>query len=283
VNAVPAAVVPIRALKHGAWSLLEVAPAGQNSKPCGILLAGERPEEYAQRLKPWSDFAGSLSEQEADVLEALEQDLAAKAREGGGQALLTWLQDSLSHFLRISDSTAIAYSDNEQAVADRLFDEYVDGRVQRFVTHLPLYSLRAAATKFGEATETEGAAEDWVRVPAGLRLSEDMFVARVVGRSMEPLIPDGSLCVFRAIGAGTRQGKRVLVEKIGETDFAARYTVKRYTSAKHAGEEGEAGEWRHARIRLEPLNREFEAFDLSGDEFESNFRVIGEFVEVLDR
>jgi SOS-response transcriptional repressor LexA len=281
VNAVPAAVVPIRALKHGAWSLLEVAPAGQKRQPCGILLAGERPEEYAQRLKPWSDFAGSLSEQEADVLEALEQDLAAKAREGGGRALLTSLQDSLSHFLRISDSTAISYSDTEQAVADRLFDQHVDGRVQRFVTHLPLYSLQAAATKFGEATESvETAEEDWVRVPSGLRISEDMFVARVVGRSMEPLIPDGSLCVFRGNVRGTRQGKRVLVEKLGEPAFDARYTVKRYTSAKNAGEEGE---WRHTRIRLEPLNPQFEAFDLSGDEFESNFRVIGEFVEVLDR
>jgi SOS-response transcriptional repressor LexA len=280
----PAAVIPIgvrssSALKRGAWSLLEVVPCGQKPVPLGILLAGERPEEFAQRLLPWSDFEESLSEQEVDVLQGLEEDLAMKAREWGAQGLLAWLEDGLSHFLRISERTAIAYSGSEQATADRLFGKHVDAshaRVQRFVTHLPLYSLRAAATKFGEAMES--VEEDWVRVPSRLRLSADMFVARVVGQSMEPLIPDDSLCVFRGIGAGTRQGKRVLVEKLGETDFAARYTVKRYTSVKNTSGSSER---LHARIRLEPLNPEFEAFDLEGDEFESKFRVIGEFVEVL--
>jgi hypothetical protein len=102
-----------------------------------------------------------------------------------------------------------------------------------------------------------------------------MFVARVVGRSMEPLIPDDSLCIFRANVTGSRQGKHLLIEKFSETDFAARYTVKRYTSEKESDSEGS---WRHKQIRLEPLNPEFEAFNLSPDEF----RVIAEFVAVLD-
>ena len=148
--------------------------------------------------------------------------------------------------------------------------------MQPFVTHLPLYSLRAAATKFGEAMES--VEEDWVRVPPRLRLSEECSWRGWSAGRWSRLIPDGSLCVFRAIGAGTRQGKRVLVEKLGDTDFAARYTVKRYTSVRR---ESDADEWRHSRIRLEPLNPEFEAFDLAGDEFDSNFRVIAEFVEVL--
>jgi SOS-response transcriptional repressor LexA len=100
-----------------------------------------------------------------------------------------------------------------------------------------------------------------------------MFVAQVVGRSMEPLIPDGSLCVFRAPVTGSRQGRVVLIENFGENDFAARYTVKRY--ARHAGRDESAE--REAPIRLEPLNREFEAFELEGD----RFRVIAEFVQVL--
>jgi phage repressor protein C with HTH and peptisase S24 domain len=44
-----------------------------------------------------------------------------------------------------------------------------------------------------------------------------MFVAQVVGRSMEPLIPDGSLCIFRHGVRGSRQGKRLLIEKFSET------------------------------------------------------------------
>ena len=79
-----------------------------------------------------------------------------------------------------------------------------------------------------------------------------MFVARVVGRSMEPRIPDGSLCVFRAGVVGSRQGKLVLVERFGATETSARYTIKKYTSKKtQTGEE----EWEHASVRLEPLNQ----------------------------
>jgi phage repressor protein C with HTH and peptisase S24 domain len=159
---------------------------------------------------------------------------------------------------------------------DRLFDEHVDGEVRPFVTHLPLYHLRAAAGRFGE--EMDGEQEGWVRAPQGTKTGPDMFVARVVGRSMEPVIADGSLCVFRAGVTGSRQGRRVLVEELGEMDVASRYTVKRYTSRK--SEDGD-GSWRHERIRLEPLNPEYEAFDLSGDEFGTRFRVIAEFVEVL--
>jgi phage repressor protein C with HTH and peptisase S24 domain len=146
------------------------------------------------------------------------------------------------------------------------------------VTHLPFYGLRAAATRFGEDMEVaEDESEvEWVRAPEGLRLSQEMFIIKVVGRSMEPLIPDGSLAVFRKFGAGSRQGKRVLIEELGATDSSARFTVKRYTSStRRSGEE-----WEHAGIRLEPLNPEFPAFDLDPETFENRYRVLGEFVAV---
>ena len=95
-----------------------------------------------------------------------------------------------------------------QATVDRLFDEHVDSAVRPFVTHLPLYGLRAAATKFGEGMES-GAGEAGCARPENLRLTDGMFVAHVVGRSMEPLIPDGSLCIFRAPVTGSRKGKRI--------------------------------------------------------------------------
>jgi hypothetical protein len=100
-----------------------------------------------------------------------------------------------------------------------------------------------------------------------------MFVAHVVGRSMEPLIPDGSLCIFRAPVTGSRQGRWLLIEDFGQKDALSRYTVKRY--AVHASRDESAE--REAPIRLEPRNPEFEAFELDGD----RFRVIAEFVQVL--
>src|SRR3569833_399760 len=285
----PAAVLPFRsvaAVRRATWSLLEMARAGHEPEPLGILLVDQESGELTLRLRE----AGSgemesresgfqeKEEQEEDFLAALGSDLEAKAREAGGQALLASLEDSLSGFLRIGERQAIGYSGDARFTVNRLFDEHVDRDVRPFVTHLPLYALRAAATKFGDEFDPEQMSEplSWMRTPAGFRLQEGMFIAQVTGRSMEPLIPDGGYCVFRAPVVGSRQGKRLLIEQTGGqgADPASRYTVKRYTSRKT---ENEDGSWEHAAIRLEPLNPEFEAFDLApGD-----FRVIAEFVGLL--
>jgi len=268
----PAAVVSIqRNTRSGFWSLLELALPGEKPRPLGILFVDQATDRLTARLLKSAAFE-DLEEQEIDILDFLPVDLQTKAEERGAGALLGSLEDSLTGFLRVSDRTAIEYAGSPERAADRLFDEHVDSEVRPYRTHLPLYGLRAAATKFGEGRESS--LEEWVRVDARARLSEDMFVARVVGRSMEPLIPDGSLCIFRAGVAGSRQGKRLLIEKFGETDFASRYTVKRYTSHKSFDSEGN---WQHDEIRLEPVNPEFESFTLGPDEF----RVIAEFVEVL--
>ncbi len=238
----PAVVIPIGAKRslnakdRGCWSLLEVAQPGRRPVPYGILLADRETGELTLRLGDLQLFE-DLDEQDIDLLEALPVDLEQKGREMGGLRLMDWLEDGLSHFLRVSDREAIAYGDAQEAV-DRLFDEHVDGTVRPFISHLPVYSLRAAATKFGEGMESEQ--EGWVRAPEKLRLSEGMFVAYVVGRSMEPLIPDGSACIFRAPVTGSRKGRLLLIEKAGETDFASRYTVKRYARQGAAGGIGRA-------------------------------------------
>jgi len=159
-------------------------------------------------------------------------------------------------------------------VVERLFSEHVEKvAVQPFRTHVPLFSLRAAAGSLGE--EMESAAEDWVPAPEGVRLSPDLFVAHVVGHSMEPRIPDGSLNLFRLNPVGSRQNKILLIQRFGVTDETARYTVKKYTSLKvYDGED----EWRHERIRLEPLNPEYEAWDVEPQDF----AVVAEWLRVIE-
>jgi len=103
--------------------------------------------------------------------------------------------------------------------------------------------------------------------------------ARVVGCSMEPLIPDGSLCLFHAGVVGSRQGKRLLIQKIGATDSSAEFTVKTYTSKKIATGEDQ---WSHLSIRLNPLNPEFETMEFGPDDEHKQFRVIAEFVQVIE-
>jgi phage repressor protein C with HTH and peptisase S24 domain len=156
----------------------------------------------------------------------------------------------------------------------------VQSNVLEFRTHLPRYSLRAAAGKFLENQEISE--EGWVEAPEDLRLSRDMFVAQIAGHSMEPRIPDGALCVFRYGVVGSRQGRLVLVENL-ETSGNNRYTVKRYESEKtqESGDRdtGDTG-WRHARIRLESLNPEYPSWDLDPDE--EKYRIIAEFLRVLD-
>ncbi|HLY17980.1 MAG TPA: S24 family peptidase [Bryobacteraceae bacterium] len=265
-----AAVIPISVRARGEFVLLQLALPGQPVHDVGVLLvdADRESPRHALRLRThWEDLA---KPEDAEYLAALEQDFRDKIAEMGARGLLESWEDSLSHVLRVSDREAVAV-DSFSRVADRLFEEHVEPLVvERFRTHLPLYTLRAAAGKFGAEEQVEE--EDCVRVPEHLRLTDGMFVAHVVGRSMEPRIPDGSLNIFRAPVVGSRQGKIVLVEVIGAHE---KYTVKKYTSRKSfAGED----EWQHEEIRLLPLNPEFEPLDLRPDQL----RVIAEWIETLE-
>ncbi len=105
-----------------------------------------------------------------------------------------------------------------------------------------------------------------------------MFVAQIVGKSMEPAIPDGSYCLFRAPVTGTRQGKIVLVQLRDAIDLdnGERYTVKRYQSEKVT----DGDSWRHTRITLKPINPDFQPIELTGAE-EGELQVVAELVEVL--
>lgn len=148
---------------------------------------------------------------------------------------------------------------------------------KKYNEYLPVYSLKAAAGKFGEGEDVRE--EGWIKV-SGLKLSKSMFVCKIAGHSMEPKIPDGSYCIFRTdtIG-GTRQGKIVLVQsrKIHDPETSGSYTVKRYASEK---EHNKDGTWKHGKIILESLNKDYEPIVLT-PESEGEFKVIAELVKVV--
>ena len=148
----------------------------------------------------------------------------------------------------------------------------------RYVTCVPLVPLKAAAGGFSDPQHVEDGDFEWVAVESRHRLRKGMFVAQVVGKSMEPAIGDSAWCLFRTPVDGTRQGKIVLVQLRDATDpeTGQRYTVKRYRSEK--AKEGDS--WRHVKITLKPVNPDFEPIVLTGaDEGES--QVVAELVEVL--
>jgi SOS-response transcriptional repressor LexA len=148
----------------------------------------------------------------------------------------------------------------------------------RYLTCVPLVPLNAAAGAFSDPQHIEDDSFEWVAVESRHRLRKGMFVAQVVGKSMEPAIPDGAWCLFRAPVEGTRQGKTVLVQLRDATDpeTGQRYTVKRYESEKAA--KGET--WRHERITLKPVNPDFEPIVLTGTD-EQELHVVADLVEVL--
>ena len=148
----------------------------------------------------------------------------------------------------------------------------------RYVTCVPLVPLRVAAGAFSNPQRVEDENWKWVAIKTKHRLHPGMFVAQVVGKSMEPAIPDGSYCLFSAPVIGTRQGKTVLVQLRDSTDpeTGERYTVKRYQSAKKKKRDS----WEHVKITLKPVNAEYAPIELTGAN-ESQLQVIAECLEVV--
>jgi phage repressor protein C with HTH and peptisase S24 domain len=268
----PATVVPIDARRQGTYVLLEAALPGRQPLNIGVLLIDPGTGRGWVRMRArYHDLAGA---EDAEVLEALEEDIRRKLPEEGAEACLRLLEDSLSNALRVSERQIVEKVDAFSRVLDRLYDEHVEKvAVEPFRTHVPLYSLRAAAGGLGEEMQSE--AEDWVRAPEGTRLDPYLFVAHVVGNSMEPRIPDGSLNLFRFHPAGSRQNKFLLIERFGVLDETARYTVKKYTSRKvSTGED----QWQHEQIRLVPLNPEHQPWDVEPE----GFAVVAEWICVIE-
>ena len=149
----------------------------------------------------------------------------------------------------------------------------------RYRTCVPLVPLRAAAGGFSEPHELlSDEDQKWVEPGTGRTLREGIFVAKVVGRSMEPRIPDGSYCLFASPVTGSRQGRIVLVRLRDEEDpeTGERFTVKRYRSEKTQDENG----WRHVAVALEPVNRDFEPIVVTTDD-EGAIDVVAELVQVI--
>lgn len=138
---------------------------------------------------------------------------------------------------------------------------------------VPLVSLRSEAGPFIDPE----AVESWGEIRARTRraLTPGMFAMVVSGRSMEPKIRDGSICLFRVMDGRNPHGKVVLLQLRGGRDpeTGGRYTVKRFKVTAKRGK-------KVTRVRLEPLNREFEAMVLEKEPMRQ-LTAVAEFLEVL--
>ncbi|MBC9904148.1 DNA/RNA helicase domain-containing protein [Achromobacter xylosoxidans] len=151
--------------------------------------------------------------------------------------------------------------------------------LEPYANAVPLYDLRAAAGGFSALQCVEH--ENWVAVPEGMPVGENIFACHVVGESMNTVIPDGAICLFRLNPGGTRNGKIVLVEcaDTQDGDAGSRYTVKEYQSFKVRSEDGAENQ----QILLKPrsTNPTLRPIELSREDDEHRYRVVGEFLGVI--
>ncbi|RTY82045.1 DUF2075 domain-containing protein [Flavobacterium sp. LS1P28] len=150
--------------------------------------------------------------------------------------------------------------------------------VKPFVNSVPLVNISAAAGSFSDLQVHSDF--EWVELPFNTSVKEGYFVCKVVGESMNKIIPNGSYCLFQKDSGGSREGKIVLVEStdIQDADFGSGYTVKEYHSKKKISNEN----WSHESITLKPLSFESEYENIVLDsENLVDFRVKGIFISVL--
>ena len=151
--------------------------------------------------------------------------------------------------------------------------------IKPFENSIPLYSLKVAAGEFGELQQVEDV--EWLNIPEKIKPSKDLFACQVIGESMNKVIPNGALCLFRKYSGGSRNGQIVLVENTNmhDFDFGSCYTVKEYESKKYEDEDG----WKHQSIILKPLSTDSSYENiLLEDEDMTSFKVIGTFECVIE-
>lgn len=164
--------------------------------------------------------------------------------------------------------------DMEQEQAQELPEE----ELIPYINSLPLLDLRAVAdstyeTLSGLFSETD---ESTLKRAPGGPFARDRFLVRAEGNSMEPTIPEGSLCRFRLDPGGTRKGKIVLCLVEGFSGDSPVALIKRYYSvrAKTTEELGEA-----EQIVLSSDNPEHPPILMSEQE---RVRVLGVFEGVVE-
>jgi hypothetical protein len=230
------------------YAIVELALPGRPAETVGVLL--RRFDRLDFRLREdWEHIA--QDSEDLEVLTLLPEAFRERIDDSGAEEFLRWATRTWSNVIRISDLR----EQKGRSSLGELFRDHVERPYPFFA------SLKAAAHEFDEEWgDAQSAGAEW-------------FVAPVVGRSMEPDIPDGSRCLFRRTRGGSHQNKIVLIQRAGSLPESAKYTVKRYRSEKIVKD----GSWEHARAVGIPLNPEFETFDLrEGD------KIIAEFVRVID-
>jgi DUF2075 family protein len=150
-----------------------------------------------------------------------------------------------------------------------------------FENCVPLYSLKVAAGefKFNESFPDE----KFILVPEGVTITKDHFACKISGNSMNKIVQDGQIALFKKYNGGSRNGFMVIAEYYDhqDIDYGSCYTFKEYYSQKAISEEA----WHHEKIILKPKSFDASYQDIIIDPEsinEKRFNVIGIFERVIE-
>jgi Peptidase S24-like len=265
---------PPRRDHTGEYLVMLAALPKTNCQNIGVLLLDVDSDQlYCRFRRDFAEFAGA----EADWFKEMPDYILEMAKQLGAQKCVEWLETTLSNTLRISARRHVRIADRAATTVDNLYAKLIRPNILPFRTHLPQYSLEAAAGKFGKQMSVEP--EGWVEVRAEIPLSEDMFVIHVTGHSMEPLIPDASLCAFRSDTGTPWDGKVLLFERYGESG-GNRYTVKLCHLCNTVDSNQQSDDaWLHHRVTLESINPDYRSWEVASTE---KIKALGEFLFVVE-
>lgn len=142
---------------------------------------------------------------------------------------------------------------------------------------IPLFDFYAAAGTFSEIQSNK----DYTLIEGPENSSKnDYFACRIIGESMNRVIPNGSICLFKSYTGGSRNGKILLIENrdLQDPDFNSAFTIKTYSSEKFVSKES----WEHTLIKLRPnsFDSDYQNIIIT-EENAQEMRVVGEFVKIL--
>jgi superfamily II DNA or RNA helicase/phage repressor protein C with HTH and peptisase S24 domain len=254
--------------KHNDWMIVNLSETSEDILDKLSIVRIRKTEEYAIGIVRLVQTKKGMFAQNSFVIEPLNANSAKIEIE------------DVNDFSQL-EVLALEYKPEENVSVYKKALQYItDFKKRMFKDALPVYSLQGACGKFGNHQTIEELG--WVDVRRK-GLHKDMFIVQAVGNSMSPKINDGDFCIFKANPVGSRQNKILLVEHrtIDSSETGGHYTIKKYKSEK-TGSLEDGG--RHCKIILEPINIEYKpiVFENVDEDFENEFKVIAEFVEVVD-
>ena len=214
----------------------------------------------ALRLRAVRERAGLTQEQAAERIGLHAKHLQRLERGGANVTFATLVACAHAY------GTAVASLLSPEE-AEEPFTRLLASEARPFIDAIPLYSLEAAAGAFGRFEEVRP--EAWVATRGRTQPAPGLFVARVVGESMNRRIPSGSYCIFRAPPSEPLEGRIVLAQhrRLEDPDHGGQYTVKVY-----------ARDGRSVRLEPRSTSRRYRAISLRKGE---GLSILAELVEVL--